>query len=300
VPLPLLRKDFVIDVAQIYEARVAGADAILVIVAAVPSPARIAEFVHVAAALGMDALVEVHDERELNAAKEAGARLIGVNNRDLKTFRGPSGNNAGVVAAVSGGGVGRGRVGHPFARGRGAASGRRRSRRTRRRVADARARYRRRHARPAVAPTRGRFVSSSVAVLDPAEPNTAADSPPRLREAELADAATVVSLIHAAFDEYRGVLDPPPAGLSETPASVRAHIKRGDAGVLLVELKGQPVGCVFYAAHPADGFVHLGRLSVHPTARGRGVGNVLIAGVEARARQFGLRSRTSGDTRGPC
>jgi indole-3-glycerol phosphate synthase len=86
VPLPLLRKDFVIDVAQIYEARVAGADAILVIVAAVPSPGRIAEFVHVAAMLGMDALVEVHDERELNAAREAGARLIGVNNRDLKTF----------------------------------------------------------------------------------------------------------------------------------------------------------------------------------------------------------------------
>ncbi len=85
-PLPLLRKDFVIDVAQIYEARVAGADAILVIVAAVPSPARIAEFVHVAGLLGMDALVEVHDARELALASEAGARLIGVNNRDLATF----------------------------------------------------------------------------------------------------------------------------------------------------------------------------------------------------------------------
>ena len=86
VPLPLLRKDFVIDVAQIYEARGAGADAVLVIVAAVPSPARIAEFVHVAGALGMDALVEVHDARELALAAEAGARLIGVNNRDLASF----------------------------------------------------------------------------------------------------------------------------------------------------------------------------------------------------------------------
>jgi len=86
VPLPLLRKDFVIDVAQIYEARAAGADAILVIVAAVPSPARIAEFVQVAGLLGMDALVEVHDARELAMAAEAGARLIGVNNRDLATF----------------------------------------------------------------------------------------------------------------------------------------------------------------------------------------------------------------------
>jgi indole-3-glycerol phosphate synthase len=86
VPLPLLRKDFVIDVAQIYEARVAGADAVLVIVAAVPSPARIAEFVHVAGALGMDTLVEIHDARELALAAEAGARLIGVNNRDLASF----------------------------------------------------------------------------------------------------------------------------------------------------------------------------------------------------------------------
>jgi len=86
VPLPLLRKDFVIDVAQIYQARIAGADAVLVIVAAVPSPARIAEFVHIAGALGMDALVEVHDARELALASEAGARLIGVNNRDLSTF----------------------------------------------------------------------------------------------------------------------------------------------------------------------------------------------------------------------
>lgn len=86
VPLPLLRKDFVIDVSQIYEARVAGADAVLVIVAAVPSPARIAEFVHAASGLGMDTLVEIHDARELGLASESGARLIGVNNRDLATF----------------------------------------------------------------------------------------------------------------------------------------------------------------------------------------------------------------------
>jgi indole-3-glycerol phosphate synthase len=86
VPLPLLRKDFVIDPAQIYEARVAGADAVLLIVTAVPSPARLAELRHVAETLGMDALVEVHDRRELDLAAESGATLIGVNNRDLKTF----------------------------------------------------------------------------------------------------------------------------------------------------------------------------------------------------------------------
>lgn len=86
VPLPLLRKDFIIDPAQIYEARAAGADAVLLIVAAVPSPARLAELRHVAGTLGMDVLVEVHDRSELELAVESGARLIGINNRDLKTF----------------------------------------------------------------------------------------------------------------------------------------------------------------------------------------------------------------------
>lgn len=86
VPLPLLRKDFVIDLAQIYEARAAGADAVLLIVALLPSPARLAEFREVARSLGMDALVEVHSREELEIARESGASLIGVNNRDLRTF----------------------------------------------------------------------------------------------------------------------------------------------------------------------------------------------------------------------
>ena len=86
VPLPLLRKDFLIDPIQVYEARLAGADAILLIVAAIPSPARLAEMRHAAESLGMDALVEVHNEAELALAVESGATLIGVNNRDLKTF----------------------------------------------------------------------------------------------------------------------------------------------------------------------------------------------------------------------
>lgn len=86
VSLPLLRKDFLIDTAQIYEARLAGADAILLIVAAIPSPARLAEMRCVAESLGMDALVEVHDEAELAIAVESGAKILGVNNRDLKTF----------------------------------------------------------------------------------------------------------------------------------------------------------------------------------------------------------------------
>lgn len=86
VALPLLRKDFIIDPVQIYEARVAGADAILLIVAATPSPARLAELRLAAESVGLDALVEVHNAAELALAAESGATLIGVNNRDLHTF----------------------------------------------------------------------------------------------------------------------------------------------------------------------------------------------------------------------
>jgi indole-3-glycerol phosphate synthase len=86
VKLPLLRKDFVLEPIQIYEARVSGADAILLIVAAIPSPSRLAELRHVAESIGMDALVEVHNQAELDIALQSGATLIGVNNRDLHTF----------------------------------------------------------------------------------------------------------------------------------------------------------------------------------------------------------------------
>jgi indole-3-glycerol phosphate synthase len=83
--IPLLRKDFVIDRYQIVEARAYGADAILLIVAAL-SPEQLSDLLAVATAEGLDALVEVHDERELETALAAGSRLIGVNNRNLKTF----------------------------------------------------------------------------------------------------------------------------------------------------------------------------------------------------------------------
>jgi len=83
--VPVLRKDFVIDVYQIAEARTAGADAILLIVAALADEALL-ELHSAAVDAGMDALVEVHDEAELNRALAAGATLIGVNNRDLRTF----------------------------------------------------------------------------------------------------------------------------------------------------------------------------------------------------------------------
>jgi indole-3-glycerol phosphate synthase len=85
VALPLLRKDFIVDPYQVVEARAAGADAVLLIAAAL-EPARMAELLAEAARQGMDALVEIHREEEADAAVEAGARLIGVNHRDLATF----------------------------------------------------------------------------------------------------------------------------------------------------------------------------------------------------------------------
>lgn len=86
VALPLLRKDFLIDAYQVDEARVAGADAVLLIARAL-DPAALRDLREHAAALGLDALVEVHDEGEVDVALAAGADLVGINNRDLVTFR---------------------------------------------------------------------------------------------------------------------------------------------------------------------------------------------------------------------
>ncbi|HEX7227357.1 MAG TPA: indole-3-glycerol phosphate synthase TrpC [Candidatus Binatia bacterium] len=86
VPVPLLRKDFIIDRYQVTEARRYGADAILLI-AALLDPALLRELHEAAAALSLDTLVEVHNEEELGCALEAGAEIIGINNRDLKTFQ---------------------------------------------------------------------------------------------------------------------------------------------------------------------------------------------------------------------
>jgi indole-3-glycerol phosphate synthase len=83
--LPILRKDFVVDPYQLYEARLAGADAVLLIVAALDQ-ATFASLHELAPALGLDVLVEVHDSEELARAASVGARLIGVNNRDLRDF----------------------------------------------------------------------------------------------------------------------------------------------------------------------------------------------------------------------
>lgn len=86
VNLPVLRKDFIIDLYQIYEARSAGADALLLI-AALLSREEIQHFLGLAKELGMDCLVEVHTEAELHKVLQTSAHIIGINNRDLKTFK---------------------------------------------------------------------------------------------------------------------------------------------------------------------------------------------------------------------
>lgn len=84
-PIPVLRKEFILDAYQLYEARAAGADAVLLIVRML-TPARLGELLASCHGLGMEALVEIHGEAELATATRCGARLIGINNRDLATF----------------------------------------------------------------------------------------------------------------------------------------------------------------------------------------------------------------------
>lgn len=99
VALPLLRKDFIIDEYQLLEARLAGADAVLLIVAALEVDA-LGSLLAAAHDLGLACLVEVHDEDEADRAVDAGARVIGVNNRNLRTLETDIEVSARVVSAI--------------------------------------------------------------------------------------------------------------------------------------------------------------------------------------------------------
>jgi indole-3-glycerol phosphate synthase len=102
VRLPALRKDFIVDDYQLLEARDAGADAVLLIVAAL-GDAELASLHATARKLGLDVLVEVHDREEVARALEVGARLIGVNNRDLRDFSVDVGRTSKLRGAIPSG-----------------------------------------------------------------------------------------------------------------------------------------------------------------------------------------------------
>jgi indole-3-glycerol phosphate synthase len=102
VRLPALRKDFIVDEYQLLEARDAGADAVLLIVAAL-GDAELAELHTTARELGLDVLIEVHDREEVARALEVGARLIGINNRDLRDFSVDVGRTSQLRGAIPAG-----------------------------------------------------------------------------------------------------------------------------------------------------------------------------------------------------
>jgi indole-3-glycerol phosphate synthase len=85
-PMPLLRKDFITDPYQVFEARAYGADGILLIVAILTTE-KLSELLQLSHQLGMMSLIEVHTERELDIAIRSNAKIIGINNRDLNTFK---------------------------------------------------------------------------------------------------------------------------------------------------------------------------------------------------------------------
>lgn len=102
VQVPLLRKDFIIDEYQIFEARAIGADAILLIAASLRQE-ELKAFTACAHAIGLEVLLEVHDREELEIGLEAGADLIGVNNRDLRTFRTDLGTSRALIRHIPAG-----------------------------------------------------------------------------------------------------------------------------------------------------------------------------------------------------
>jgi indole-3-glycerol phosphate synthase len=99
VGVPLLRKDFTLDEYQVWEARAAGADAVLLIVS-ILEPRQLRDLMNAAKALGLGALVEVHTREELDVALGAGASVIGVNNRNLKTFETSIENTLGLLPLI--------------------------------------------------------------------------------------------------------------------------------------------------------------------------------------------------------
>jgi ribosomal protein S18 acetylase RimI-like enzyme len=107
----------------------------------------------------------------------------------------------------------------------------------------------------------------------------------RLREATEVDAETVASILRAAFEEYRGRLDPPSSAHAETADTVREKMK--SAGVILAFADDdEAAGCIF--CQPGEGYLYFSRLAVLPAYRRQGLGRVLIEQIEERARAMRL------------
>jgi indole-3-glycerol phosphate synthase len=104
VSLPVLRKDFIISAYQVYESAVMGADALLLIVRAL-SPGLLSDLIAICADVGLDALVEIHDEKEYEIAVNTGAQIVGINNRDLTTFETDISNSIRIVGRTAPGPV---------------------------------------------------------------------------------------------------------------------------------------------------------------------------------------------------
>ena len=107
-----------------------------------------------------------------------------------------------------------------------------------------------------------------------------------VRAATEADIPTIVALIHAAFKEYDGVIDPPSGAHKESTEKIREKLSTEQA--VLALLDAQIVACVFY--RDEGDYMYFGRLAVLPAYRNRGISAALISYVEARARELGLRS----------
>ncbi len=105
-----------------------------------------------------------------------------------------------------------------------------------------------------------------------------------VRRAETRDAAVLADLVRLAFSTQSRPTTPPPGALQETAATIAGHLGRG--GGAIVEDGGAIVGAIFW--NEEDGGLHVGRLSVHPAHRRRGIGGALMAEAEREARQHGL------------
>ena len=105
-----------------------------------------------------------------------------------------------------------------------------------------------------------------------------------VRTATADDATTIVAIMHAAFQEYQGVLDPPSGVHKESAETIRLKMER--ARWFLADADERTVGCVM--VEPRDGYMYLGRLAVLPAYRGQGIGAHLMDRVEAYARELGF------------